>query len=812
MELNITETDLRNAATPIEINENAGHEQAFVQAMINAIPDPIFYTTPDGDSVHINQALADRAGIAEEEYVGKSLLNLFPAPIAANLEQQVEKVLETRKTLRGDQWISWIEDQPRLYDSLLAPIFAATGEVLGVLGINRDITARKAVEDELRAAMEAAESANQTKSAFLSTMTHELRTPMNGVLGLSSLLLDTELDAEQLDLVNAIRTSGDTLLALINDILDFSKIEANKLELEGSDFDLTLCIEDSIDLVASQATAKGLTLAYLIEPTVPRQLCQDVTRIRQILANLLSNAVKFSEQGEIVIAVAGRQLGNAQWELHFSVQDHGIGIPGDRIHQLFQSFSQVDASTTRRFGGTGLGLAISKRLAELMGGTMWVESEAGSGSIFHFTVQVSENRQQDEPWDIDRVTLRDRRILVIEESNAIRRLLMQQLTTWGIETSLLTDLEEVYLTDLSASFDAVIVDALPTDKQRQQQLEVLQITHPTLPTILLTSLGERRVMTQKPSHQTTVTKPIHASQLHDALVTVLNGAPTPLRRASGHIVADVQMATRHPLKILLAEDNMVNQRVAVGLLAKYGYRVDVAANGLEVLDALKRRPYDLILMDVNMPEMDGLTATKSIRRDHPQSTQPHIIALTANGMREDSERCLAAGMNDYVSKPIQVNELIAAIARVPTAQSPTTAAPTPLHQPNDSSSKELISSTGPNLSAPVDENVFAEIRAMLGAEDESTVFELVNLFLENSQQQLQQLQSALAEGNAEVIRRITHTMQSPAGQLGALQLAQLSGELEARAAVGNLMDAGEWVERICAEFERVHDYFQRQRT
>lgn len=775
-------------------------KDAFMRRLLDAIPDLIFYKDRNGVYLTCNKAHKQFMGLDEHELIGKTSYELFPLETAQKFDREDQQVLSEKRTIHTEQWVTYPNGRRIVLDTLITPFGPPDGEPLGIIGICRDMTDRKAAEEELRKAKETAESANQLKSAFLSTVTHELRTPLNGVLGLANLLLDTDLNAEQFDLVNTIHTSGTTLLTLINDILDFSKIEANKLALEPSNFDLRRCLEETLDLVAPQATAKGLTLTYLIEPTVPTQLCQDVTRLRQILVNLLGNAVKFTEHGEVTVLVSPHKQTTDYHELHFAVQDTGIGIPTAQFARLFESFSQVDASVTRRFGGTGLGLAISKRLAELMGGTMWVESEVGRGSIFHFTLQVSPITQAVADDEGDLLTLSDRRIFIIEESEALRRLLAQLLTTWAVEPCFLP-LNDAHLIAQAGGCDALILDGALTAGKGLALVDRLQQQYPQLPIVLLTHLGERLTDEQKRPRLVTVSKPLHSSQLHDALVTVISGQSTTPRKQGHSQLLDSHMAQHYPLKILLAEDNMVNQKVAVGLLAKCGYRVDVVGNGLEAIEALERQPYDLIFMDVNMPEMDGLAATQAIRTLLDTTAQPYIIALTANAMAEDHERCRVAGMNDYLSKPIQAPELMAALNRVHTHR---------LHTGGQRLATTMGSLTGDeptHTQDAVDPAALTEIVDLMGEEGATMVHDMVQLFLQNSPSLLEQLHHARNKADHAALFRAAHTLRAPAAQVGAYQLATLCQQVEMASEALVATHEDDPLAQIDSEYKRVCQYF-----
>ncbi len=660
-----------------------------------------------------------------------------------------------------------------------------------------------------------AEAANRSKSAFLATMSHEIRTPLNAVIGMTSLLLDTPQTQKQSEFTETIRQSGETLLSLINDILDFSKIEAGRLDLDSHPFSIRTCVESALDLVAQKASEKNIYLACMIEDNVPSAVLGDETRLRQVLSNLLSNAVKFTEKGEVIVSVGAERVkapskqellteGKNQYQIKFTVQDTGIGIPEERQHFLFQPFRQGDASTTRRYGGTGLGLAICKRLVEMMGGEIWVESRTDQGSIFQFTIYAEAASSYKRPVRAEaRLNLSEKRILIMDENATNRRILTMQIQAWGMLPRATGSAgEALHWLRQSENFDAALIDTeILALSGVQLASEIFQRCKArSLPMILLASLGQASPPKGEDEEITTLTKPVKASSLYNALIAIFaSEVESILREELAKMpLFDPRMAERLPLRVLVVEDNNINQNLVMLMLERMGYRADVAANGLEALQALHRQGYDAVLMDVQMPEMDGLEATRRIRADFQKAQQPRIIAMTANAMSGDREVCLKAGMDDYISKPIHIEELVNALNRCE---------PRMVRDQGSLHQTKVVSPPGSGADHSANEVINQEellrLKETLGERAGTMLPNLILSFYKQAEKLIRDLYQAVDSKQVSEVGRLAHTLKSNSASFGAARLSESALKLEMMAREENLQEAQACLERIQAEYNLV---------
>ena len=792
--------------------------EARYRSFLENAPVGVYRTTPDGRILFANSALINI--LDYESFEALQRRDLDEEGFSSDYDRQAFKrrlEQEGHVTQNEVQWVRRDGSAVHLSESARV-VRGEDGTVRYYEGIVEDITDRKRAEKALKQAKQEAEKAAEAKSDFLANMSHEIRTPMNGVIGMTNLLLDTDLDAEQQEYAETIRTSGDTLLTLINDILDLSKIEAGELQFEMQPFYIDQCVEEAVALVASRASEKRLEIAYWVDEDVPDQVSGDVTRVRQVLLNLLSNAVKFTDEGTIEVRVrwvdaegedaeGDRAEGAPQtFQLAFSVADTGMGISEQRQERLFESFTQADTSTTRKYGGTGLGLAISKRLTELMGGEISVRSEKGVGSTFTFTVRV-DAVEAAGPEDVDRTTeteLSGKRVLLVDDNETSRNVVAQYLGRWAMNVDTVASAREALDRYREAHFDIVLLDyglARTNGIALAHRLHNAdaEMERTTTPVLLLTMLGENaqsRDNMEVPNLVARITKPIRPRLLRRQLVSVIQHGTEARPILEGRKSAfEGELADQHPLRIMLAEDNAVNQKVTRRLLRQLGYRVDVVANGLEAVEALQRQPYDLVLMDVQMPEMDGLEATRRIRSEDV-IVQPRIVAMTAAAMRKDQEACLEAGMDGYLSKPVEVEELVAQLKQ------------TDRRDVSDEDRLDhAVDDEYTSLHSGIDDAAFEAFRAGVGA-DGDFVRELVDDYIDSAHHAIDLMREVVdASGNAsdtavpsEELERAAHSLKASSQTVGALAVGATAGHIEALVNDGAVEEALALVPRLAAQF------------
>ena len=799
-------------AKDVTERNRAEEAQARLASIVENSVDAIDSKTLDGTIVSLNPSAEKLYGYSEEELKGKQISVLLPPERLDEMMEILEKV-GRGETISQHETVRVSKDGRCIPTSLtVSPVRDSNGNIVGASTIVRDITERKLVEQELRQAKEEAEAASRAKSDFLANMSHEIRTPMNGVIGMTGLLLDTELSEEQREYAETVRISGENLLTILNDILDFSKIEAGKFELETIGFDLRNTAEEALSLFAERAHNKSLELTHLISYDVPVALKGDPGRLTQVLSNLLGNAIKFTEEGEVVLRVSLAEDRREEAVVRFEVSDTGIGLTEEQQSRLFQSFTQADASTTRRYGGTGLGLTISKRLVEMMGGEIGVESDPGVGSTFWFEVPFAKNPEGVQTIPAPRPDLGGLRVLVVDDNATHREILHLQVTFWGMKNGVAEDGPQALWMLKEAAEKGEPYDLAILDMQMpgMDGLELAQAIKedPNLSStrlILLSSLGMHgdAAEARRVGISAYLTKPVRQSRLYDAIATMM-GAPEEAEQEEKPLVTShtIREAPSHSrARLLVAEDNAVNQKVAVRMLERLGYRADVAANGLEAVEALSYASYDAVLMDVQMPEMDGYEATKEIREREGASRHTPVIAMTASAMQGDREQALEAGMDDYVAKPVKLKELEAILERwISKAKEDKAtvfeAGEGSVGQDSDEDS--------------LDRSVLAGLRELQEEGEPDILNGLIELFLTNVPPQLVALREAVEGGDAHSVERIAHTLKGSCGNMGAVRMQALFAELEEVGRSEGLAAAPVRITRLEEEFGRVREAFEEE--
>ncbi|MFG0297426.1 MAG: response regulator, partial [Maioricimonas sp. JB045] len=756
--------------------------EARFRRVVEAAPNPMLVVDSSGEILLVNNATETLFGYGRDELIGKPIELLVPEALRRRHEEYRTEYFRnpaSRAMGAGRELLGRRSDGSVLPVEIGLSPMTLDGRTV-VLGSVYDVTLRKKAEEALVEAKEAAEDANRAKSDFLANMSHEIRTPMNAIIGMSELLLDDELTEGQRNYARTVLEAAESLLSIINEILDFSKIEAGHLELESIEFDLREEIVDMLRTLATRAHRKKVELIWWVDSDVPARVVGDPVRLRQVLLNLVGNAIKFTEKGEITISVTTQSRTDKHARLHFSVRDTGIGIPPEKLRRIFSAFTQADTSTTRQYGGTGLGLTISARLVEAMGGKIQVESEVGEGSMFHFTADLG---WTDTPTATDGPEdwpdLHNEPVLVVDDNATNRHILQEMLESWGMQVETVEGGPEAIdrLNDIvrhRGRLPLLLSDVHMPDMDGFMLIERLRRTAETRDTIviLLTSGGrpgdaERRRNLDIAAH---IMKPVKQSELLDAIMLAV-GKP----RAGASKPADEPEPEKlPPLNILLAEDGKANQKLATALLKRWGHSVTVAANGRLAVDAWKDGTYDLILMDVQMPELDGLAATQAIRDlEDRQGGHIPIIAMTARAMKGDRERCLEAGMDDYVSKPVRKHELYAAIAplfrdRPTTPDEPTAESPT---GPAATSGNGLVDWSVISDTVDGSEEIMREVI-------EDTLTEAPDL--------MRQLEQAFEQNRVADAGRLAHTLKSTARTFGVTEMTQRANDIEQAAASGRL--------------------------
>ncbi|MBI1312956.1 response regulator [bacterium] len=785
-------------------------ERFLLNSLLDNIPDNIFFKDLDGRYIRVNPAMAHRLGLGDpRDAIGRRSREFFESNYADRIEVSDRRLVDIGDPMIGEeQCVDWPDGTRKWVSVTRMPLRGPNGSIEGTFGLSHDITDQKLAQEAMKQARDAAEAASEAKSNFLANMSHEIRTPMNAIIGMTELVLDTELDASQHEYLTMVQESGEALLSVINDILDFSKIEAGRLELDPRPFTLRETVGDTLKSLAIRTRGRNIELACHVSPEVNECLVGDSGRLRQVVVNLVGNAIKFTDAGEIVVDIsvdqdavlrepmAGGFIPENPIKLHVSVRDTGIGIPEHKLQQIFEAFEQADTSMTRRYEGTGLGLAISSRLVEMMGGHIWVESTVGKGSTFHFTAAFGHAPASAVRPPNDPASLEGRRVLVVDDNATNRRILDEMLRNWLTQPTIVCSAREAVDAIETAhherrGFDLVLTDANMPDVDGFQLIEQIRSREDLYAPVImmLTSSGRMGDISRCSELDVAsyLMKPIKQSELFDAIVAALGVNVAVDDEPDRH--ADLQRHSRQ-LKVLLAEDSIVNQKLAIALLQKWGHLVTVANNGREAVETSAATPFDVILMDVQMPEMDGLQATRAIReRERSGTPKTPIIAMTAHAMKGDEERCLNAGMDAYISKPIRAPLLFQKLAELCDA----------------TGAGQAVAAMEPDSADQRDrpEVVNWDEALQTVGGDRSLLTEILAAVLVECPSQLELLDGAVHNQDAPVARRAAHTILGNFRMLSAEEPMRIAYEVEQLAKDGRFDEISEPQSRLRAAVDDV---------